>query len=328
VKNGRREFAERLYHCVELRVEHAHKEVVFVLNIHHLELFYYVAQHRGITAAVRQMPYGIQQPAVSGQMSSLEEAAGATLFERSPFRLTPAGEVLFAHVRPFFDGLDAVAGRVREAAAPRLRVGAAELIMRDHLHPVIDGLRRDHPQMTLSLRSGYTRELARWLCDGEIDVAIAPIEGKLPARLRSARLLRIPLVLVVPRASKLKSAAELWAKKRVKEPLVAVPGTETVSRLFQQGLGRKKVKWPTAIEASSLELVASYVQRGYGLGVNVALPSLLKPRGVRSLPLEGFAPVEVAIFWQGAPTPLVQRVIDEARRYVRAEWPELVWPDA
>jgi DNA-binding transcriptional LysR family regulator len=126
----------------------------------------------------------------------------------------------------------------------------------------------------------------------------------------------------------LKSAAELWAKKRVKEPLVAVPGTETVSRLFQQGLGRKKVKWPTAIEASSLELVASYVQRGYGLGVNVALPSLLKPRGVRSLPLEGFAPVEVAIFWQGAPTPLVQRVIDEARRYVRAEWPELVWPDA
>jgi len=39
------------------------------MNIHHLELFYYVAKHGGIAAAVRKMPYGIQQPAVSGQIA-------------------------------------------------------------------------------------------------------------------------------------------------------------------------------------------------------------------------------------------------------------------
>ena len=38
------------------------------MNVHHLELFYYVARHGGISAAVRYIPYGIQQPAVSGQM--------------------------------------------------------------------------------------------------------------------------------------------------------------------------------------------------------------------------------------------------------------------
>ena len=37
-------------------------------NLHHLELFYHVARAGGITAAVRSMPYGIQQPAVSGQI--------------------------------------------------------------------------------------------------------------------------------------------------------------------------------------------------------------------------------------------------------------------
>ena len=46
------------------------------MNIHHLELFYYVAKHGGIAAAVRKMPYGIQQPAVSGQIGRLEEALG------------------------------------------------------------------------------------------------------------------------------------------------------------------------------------------------------------------------------------------------------------
>jgi DNA-binding transcriptional LysR family regulator len=44
------------------------------MNIHHLELFYYVAKHGGIAPAVRKMPYGIQQPAVSRQITRLEEA--------------------------------------------------------------------------------------------------------------------------------------------------------------------------------------------------------------------------------------------------------------
>src|SRR3954467_13900866 len=77
-----------------------------LMNVHHLELFYYVAKHGGISAAVRHIPYGIQQPAVSGQMLALEVEAGTKLFERSPFRLTKAGEKLFAHVQPFFENLD------------------------------------------------------------------------------------------------------------------------------------------------------------------------------------------------------------------------------
>ena len=41
------------------------------MNVHHLELFYYVAKHGGISQAVRNIPYGIQQPAVSGQVLAL-----------------------------------------------------------------------------------------------------------------------------------------------------------------------------------------------------------------------------------------------------------------
>ena len=64
-------------------------------NIHHLELFYFVAKHGGIAGAVRNIPYGIQQPAVSGQIAQLEEHLGVTLFQRRPFSLTPAGKKLF-----------------------------------------------------------------------------------------------------------------------------------------------------------------------------------------------------------------------------------------
>ena len=68
------------------------------MNIHHLELFHYVAKHGGIAAAVRRMPYGIQQPAVSGQIARLEEALGAKLFNRRPFSLLPAGAELFEFI--------------------------------------------------------------------------------------------------------------------------------------------------------------------------------------------------------------------------------------
>ena len=59
------------------------------MNVHHLELFYYVARHGGIMEAVRNIPYGIQQPAISGQVAQLEEHLGVTLFNRRPFRAHP-----------------------------------------------------------------------------------------------------------------------------------------------------------------------------------------------------------------------------------------------
>ena len=59
------------------------------MNIHHLELFYFVAKYEGITSAVRKMPYGIQQPAVSGQILHLERDLGVKLFNRRPFAPTP-----------------------------------------------------------------------------------------------------------------------------------------------------------------------------------------------------------------------------------------------
>ena len=73
------------------------------MNIHHLELFYYVARHGGISEAVRNIPYGIQQPAVSGQIAQLEEFLGTTLFHRRPFSLTPPEqfiETVTRHTHP------------------------------------------------------------------------------------------------------------------------------------------------------------------------------------------------------------------------------------
>ena len=68
------------------------------MNVHHLELFYYVALNGGVSAAARQMPYGIQQPAISAQILQLEDSLGVTLYQRRPFQLTREGQMLYDHI--------------------------------------------------------------------------------------------------------------------------------------------------------------------------------------------------------------------------------------
>lgn len=296
------------------------------MNVHHLELFYYVARHGGISAAVRHIPYGIQQPAVSGQMRALEENAGATLFERSPFRLTAAGEKLFAHVRPFFENLEAVGAQLREGAEPELRIGASELVLRDHIPTVMRRLRTRHPRVRLSLRSGYSGELETWLRGGQVDLAIGPLESRPPARLRCIPLASVPLVLLVHRSKRVKTLNELWAQKKVAEPLIGLPANTIVMRNFQRGLKRRGIVWRQAVEASSVELVTRYVANGDGHGVNVGIDSVIKHRDVRALPLSEFEPMTLGVLWRGELSPVASAMLEEVRRYSHETWPS--WASA
>src|SRR5713101_3997499 len=106
------------------------------MNIHHLELFYFVAKHGGIAAAVRNIPYGIQQPAVSGQIAKLEESLGSELFE---------------FIRPFFDNIDIVAEKMRQNSSPQLRIAAPSIVLHDYVPELLQKLRVKFPTFRLYL---------------------------------------------------------------------------------------------------------------------------------------------------------------------------------
>jgi DNA-binding transcriptional LysR family regulator len=284
------------------------------VNIHHIELFYYVAKHGGISEAIRHMPYGIQQPAMSAQILRLEDDLGVKLFTRRPFSLTPPGQKLHKFIRPFFANLESVAAELHPEAAPHLRIGASELVFRDHLPDLLKDLRPRFPRLKLSLKSGYQPQLEAWLEQREIDFALIPLETNPPASLKMVSLLHLPLVLLVPRRSPIKDASELWARDKIEEPLICLPPTETPSKNFQEGLARLGVDWLPSVEASSLEIISAYVRDGYGIGLSVAIPKRPFPRGLRTLPLEGFKPVELGALWYGEPNSLEKTVLEEIQR--------------
>jgi DNA-binding transcriptional LysR family regulator len=143
------------------------------------------------------------------------------------------------------------------------------------------------------------------------------MSGKPPVGVSMAPLLKLPLVLLVPKSSKLKSARELWERDRIEETLIAVPGSELVTRAFQEGLAKLKVDWFTGIEVSSLEMVQTYAANGYGIGLSLQMPKKKMDPRVRALALEGFEPVTLGIFWQGGRNPLLEafvRIVENATR--------------
>ncbi len=288
-----------------------------VVNIHHLELFYYVARHGGIMPAVRNIPYGIQQPAVSAQVAQLEEFLGVTLFQRRPFALTPAGEKLYKFVLPFFSNLDKVASELQGGQARHIRIGASTIVLRDHVPRLLQGVRKKFAGLRLSLREGYPAYLQSLLEQNQVDLVVTLIEKKAPSGVHALALLELPLVLLVPKNSPVRAADELWQRDKIEEPLICLPQGEAVCRSFQQRLNELGVDWFPSIEASSVDLVETYVANGLGIGVSVAVPRKAPASGVRALPLQGFAPVVIGAMWRGQTTPLLQAFLEEMKLRAR-----------
>ena len=288
------------------------------MNIHYLELFYYVAKHGGISEAVRHMPYGIQQPAVSGQIIQLEQFLGVKLFQRRPFALTPSGEELFAFVRLFFDNLEAMTKKLQGGTARHIRIGASEIVLRDHLPAIAKAVHKQFPALKLTLREGYQAEVEAWLERQEIDLAFTLLRNRKPAGFSYLPLLKIPLILIVARRSRIKSAGELWARDRIEESLITLPAYEAMCQSFQEGLSRKGIDWFPSIEVSSLKLIETYVANGYGIGLFLDIPKAELSPQVRSVPLPDFEPVTFGVLWRGKANPVIQAFLESTQERAQA----------
>ncbi len=284
------------------------------MNVHHLELFYYVARHGGIMEAVRNIPYGIQQPAVSGQVAKLEEHLGVALFQRRPFALTPEGEKLYQFIAPFFGGLEKMTAELQGGKARHITIGASEVVLREHLPELFVSVLKKFPGLKISLRSGYIAQLEELLLKDEVDLLITLLEGRPAPGTSSITLLELPVVLLVPQNHPVKSADELWKRDRIDDALICLPPAEPLCRRFQQWLADAGVEWFPSIEASSLELIEVYVAGGLGIGLTPALPGKNLPSGLRALPLKGFPPLVIGALWRGQKTPLIETILNDAQK--------------
>ena len=189
------------------------------------------------------MSYGIQQPAISGQLSQLEKHLGTKLFHRRPFGLTSGGLKLFAEIEAFFAGLTELPGQVRGHASQRLRIAAPAAILRDYLPKILAKYKRRHRDFELIVHDANQVSAEELLRKHEIDLAICELEGKPATPIESLTLLRVLFVLIVPEQTAFHTLNDFFRKGRSIPKFDLVAPYEAISRNFHTGLKKLGLAW-------------------------------------------------------------------------------------
>lgn len=277
-------------------------------NRHHLALFYYVARHGGISAALPHIPYSIQQPALSEQMLQLERVLGQRLFTRhpQPFALTAAGTRLYALLRPAHETLQRALDDL--ARGPCVRIGAPEFVAIRYLPAIVAALHRRRPAVSVECTSGNPSMLISTLREGRLDLAIVVTDVP-PPGLRCKRLLRLRLALYLP-----KSAPAPLPTLPVDQPLICPHGNPGLWRSFDAGLRTLGLTWPPRWQVDSVCAVPGFVSAGHGIGLGLAWGPLVPHPGVTMYPLPRFKPVQVIVLSHRDPGPDARTLLEEIER--------------
>ena len=152
----------------------------------------------------------------------------------------------------------------------------------------------------------------------EIDLAITELEGRPSSGIRCCDLLSLPLHLLVShKLDSVRSAAELWKKNEIVDPLICMPASETITKLFRVAYESYRLTGQRACEVSSLDLIPSYVRAGFGIGISVIAPGEPSPVKIRQVPLPNFPPLIIAALWQGKLPPVAEAFLQQIKVHAR-----------
>jgi DNA-binding transcriptional LysR family regulator len=294
------------------------------LDVARLQVLVEVAHAGSIAAAARRMSF--TPSALSQQLAKLEAEVGTRLVERGPLgiRLSDTGKILLEHG-------ERVLGELREAEAavsarlagqPRhVALGTFATAGTVLVPAALAALRRDHPDVQLSLRDLEPPDGYGLVASGDLDLLIThryPGMASTPVRgLIRRNLLIDPLRLVVPvDLAESSGPADVDLATLAEQPWVCggfgVPNRVCLEYLAAPLGFRPRVSYETADYALTLALA------GVGLGVALVPASVInhvRPTGVviRDLAVRdrsGPRPArEICIVHRRRPSTLLQQLI-------------------
>lgn len=238
------------------------------MNLHLLRIFAAVVEQKSFSRAAEVQ--GVSQPAVSKSVRELEDQLQVVLLERGgrSFRPSEAGQMLYKYARGIFAMERAAIEAVQaysELERGSLTIGASTTIAAYWLPRYIADFSRQHPGVSVRLLSGNTKQVAQWLLDCDVDVAL--VEGSIEDERLEIRPWRRERMLVVaaagsfPAGSKPKAAdlsSQLW--------LVREPGSGSRS-VVEAEMTRLSIQPARTLEAGSNEIIVQMAAAGLGLGL-------------------------------------------------------------
>ena len=216
----------------------------------------------------------IVQPALSQQMTQLEEELGTQLLQRSVKGVTPtdAGQALYRHAQQILKLAGDTKNVVKASDAGlsgRVRLGLPSSIAMVLVGPLIAALEERHPQIVLEVYESPSTFLAAHLINERVELSVLVDDVALPG-IEAVPLVDEPLYFVQPRRKPLVRAGRSIDLPTVASvPLMLTTQVTTLRDLVDRAFAEAGVAPQIKAEASSIHTVLAMVAQG---GAGTVIP--------------------------------------------------------
>jgi len=262
------------------------------MNLHHLRIFYTVAQRRSFTAAAADLL--LSQPAVSLQLKALEKELGVSLFERGgpKLRLTQAGEVLYRSAVSILhakDEAERAISELRDGTTGRLILGAGTTGGMYVLPRIVHAYKQQWPETEIVFHIGTTDQILEKLLQNVLDMGMAggPIEDR---RFVVEPVCTDELVLIAAPSHPIASLGKVTLKELGGVPFVFPEAGSRTRQLVERKLREAGVPLKIAMQLPGTEGVKKAVEAGLGIGMvsRYAVETECQTGVLRAVPVTGF----------------------------------------
>lgn len=281
------------------------------MNFKQIEAFQAVMLSGSTTAAARRL--GLSQSAVSRLLGQFEDSLGLVLFERRGGRLIATREA---------ESLGQDAGRLVELAqcfarhAQQLRVAGfrrrllnvvvPSTMATKIMPPVLERFARDHPDLSLEVRTGSYGFAERAVLSRDADLALTLLPTQ-HADLRAEPCLETEAVCVLPCGHPLASLEAVTPADLDQVPMVLLGRQHAMREDIDMVLRQTRARPRIVAEVHSVAVACSIVAQGMGVSiVNALLASYCRDPAIVRRPFRPRIPYTLGFISlaQSQPDPL------------------------
>ncbi|WBY03850.1 LysR substrate-binding domain-containing protein [Ramlibacter tataouinensis] len=267
------------------------------LQFRQIEAFRAVMQTGTTTAAATVLH--TTQPSVSRLLGQMAAATGLKLFEAERGRLRPTREArdLFEVIERNFLGLARIEQRVavlRHAGAGTLRIGSTPALGLSVLPRTVAALRRQHPEVHVSLHTRGGLQLWEGLHGGAFDLVLSTMPSSM-APASATVLHRAAVVCVMHPDHPLAGRQRLHVRDLRQQTLLTLPADDDLQLQLQRLLHEYGVQPVGGIETSYSFTICRLAAEGAGVGVVNPYVASVFARDLRIVPLLPRRDVQVVL---------------------------------
>ncbi len=282
-----------------------------------VQSFLAAAEEGSMQGAARRLDASVS--AVSQQISALETALGAALFDRSarPLALTPAGITFRHHAQAIVNEVAAARAAIGLAGLSGLsnfRLGFIEDFEAEVTPRLLSDLGKEWPGSQFLLETGASHRLHEQLDARALDIVVAADMGGATESAEVHMILEEPLVAVLPKGQTIvPPSADL--------PLILYTARHHMGRQIADVLARQNLRLPHRFEIDSYNSIMAMVAAGSGWTILTPLGVLHAERFRDKVSLQPlpFAPASrrIALYARrGVLGPMPGQIADKLRQMI------------